>query len=152
MIWRSVLLPMLMLGLALTPAPITSAQTSDTKPVARIDGSWVFQAWTGDGCSFSGNATIGRSSASETGYTCELTAYQTCPEREWIVRQTCTATRQGNRVAIKSTISEFLSEPSASYLPDDFLLTVESSRRMFGALHSYGVYKAEWTRDEGNVS
>jgi len=118
----------------------------------RIDGQWSFKAWTGDGCSFTGNATLVPPANSEEPYACELTARQVCTDREWIVCQTCTATRKGNRVAIKSSISEFISEPSESYLPDDFLLTIDTSKRMFGALYSYGVYKAVWTREIGDIS
>ena len=119
----------------------------------RIEGSWSFKAWTGDdGCSFTGNAVLAPSDENGNPASCELTARQVCSSREWVVRQTCTATRRGNRLAIKSTIVEFLSEPSASYLPDDFLLTIDSSKRMFGALHSYGIHKAEWTRDIGDIS
>lgn len=131
--------------LALT-VPSASAQAE------RIDGTWVFKAWTGDGCQFNGVATIGTIKTGETSSECELTATQTCQDREWIVRQTCTIKRSGDRVAIKSQIAEFLGEASDSYLPDDFLLTVDTTRRMFGALHSYGVYKSEWMRDEGAIS
>lgn len=120
---------------------------------ARIDGSWVFQAWVDDeGCTFTGNATLAPSDESGNPASCELTARQVCQNAEWVVRQTCTATRTGNRIAIKSTIVEFFTEPSASYLPDDFLLTIDSSTRMFGALHSYGIHKAVWTRANGDIS
>lgn len=119
---------------------------------ARIDGQWSFKAWTGDGCSFTGNATLIPPESTGEPYACELTARQICTDGEWIVRQTCTATRKGNRVAIKSRITEFISEPSADYLPDDFLLTIDTSKRMFGALHSYGVYKSVWTREIGGIS
>ena len=118
----------------------------------RIEGNWVFQAWTGDGCTFTGNATLSSSDEDGNPASCELTARQVCQTREWVVRQTCVATRRGDRVSIKSTIVEFFSEPSDSYLPDDFLLTIDSSKRMFGALHSYGIHKAEWTREIGDIS
>lgn len=118
----------------------------------RIDGQWSIKTWTGDGCSFTGNATLIPPESAEEPYACELTARQICTDGEWIVRQTCTATRKGNRVAIKSRITEFLSEPSEGYLPDDFLLTIDTDKRMFGALHSYGVYKAVWTRKIGDIS
>lgn len=130
----------------LSLAPNAAAQET------RIEGSWVFEAWTGDGCSFTGNATLAPSDEDGNPASCELTARQVCDTREWVVRQSCTAKRTGNRIAIRSTIEEFFTEPSDSYLPDDFLLTIDSSKRMFGALHSWGVYKAIWTRDEGNVS
>lgn len=129
---------------------VHSAHAQDK--TTRIDGTWAFQAWTNEDCSFTGNATLGISDESGNPATCELTARQVCSTREWIVRQTCTAKRSGKRLAIKARIVEFISEPSDSYLPDDFLLTIDSSNRMFGALHSYGIHKAEWTRELGDIS
>lgn len=129
-----------------------SALTFAQAEEARVDGNWAFKAWVGDGCSFDGVATLGFVEDGSTSSECELTAKQTCQSSEWIVRQTCTVKRAGNRLAIKSQIAEFLGEASDSYLPDDFLLTIESHKRMFGALHSYGVYKTEWIRDEGAIS
>ena len=73
--------------------------------------------------------------------------------QEWTVRQTCSATPQGNRLRIQSQIVEVIgTDATNNYLPDDFLLTIDSVKRMFGALHSVGVYKAEWIRDEGVTS
>lgn len=119
-----------------------------------VQGSWSFTAWTGDGCDFNGVATLGPENGTEGEMSCELTARQSCSaDLSWTVRQTCTAKRMGNRVIIRSEIAEFLEGPGTdSYLPDNFVLTIDTARRMFGALHSYGVYKSEWVRDEGAVS
>lgn len=118
----------------------------------RIEGQWSFEAWTGDGCTFTGTATLVPPVEPDAPYGCELTARQVCGVGEWVVRQTCTAKRKGNRVAIKSQIAEFVGPQSETYLPDDFLLTIDTSKRMFGALHSYGVYKSVWTRNIGGIS
>ena len=148
MIREALVLASFMLLPAFTHAPVF-AQADEP----RIEGQWSFQAWTGDdGCNFTGNATLTPPIENDGIYGCELTAKQTCTDGEWIVRQTCTAKRHGNSVVIKSAIVEFISEPSVSYLPDDFLLTVDTSKRMFGALHSYGVYKTVWIRENGDIS
>lgn len=144
MISRSGLLISLVLG--------TAGQTCIGQE-PEISGNWSFRAWTGDGCDFRGVATLGKG-ADAASYSCELTAKQSCGvDLSWTVRQTCTAIRQGDRVIVRSEIAEFLdASTTEGYLPDNFVLTIETGRRMFGALHSYGVYKTEWIRDEGAVS
>jgi len=117
-------------------------------------GSWTFKAWIGSGCDFTGIARISPVPEEDGTHACELTAHQACGTLEWTVRQTCTAKPHGNnRLSISSQIVEFIgADATGSYLPDNFLLTIDSARRMFGALHSVDVYKAEWIRDEGVTS
>ncbi|MEO9970345.1 MAG: hypothetical protein ABJG15_11095 [Hyphomonadaceae bacterium] len=116
-------------------------------------GSWTFKAWIGQACEFTGIARISPIPDADGTYTCQLTANQSCELVEWTVRQTCIAKPQGDRLWVKSEIAEFIGDTeSSSYLPDDFLLTIDSAKRMFGALHSAGVFKAEWIRDEGVTS
>ena len=117
-------------------------------------GSWTFKAWIGGDCEFTGIARISPVPRDDGTHACELTAHQACSTVDWTVRQTCTATPQSdNRLTIRSQIVEFIgSDSTESYLPDNFLLTIDTSRRMFGALHSYDVYKSEWVRDEGVTS
>lgn len=116
-------------------------------------GSWTFKAWIGQSCEFVGIARISPVPNEDGSYACELTANQSCDLVDWTVRQTCSAIPNGNRLTIQSQIEEFIgSETSANYLPDNFLLTIDSAKRMFGALHSAGVFKAEWIRDEGVTS
>jgi len=116
-------------------------------------GSWTFKAWIGSGCEFTGIARISPVPNEDDEYACELTAHQACDALNWTVRQTCTAKAEGERLTIRSEIVEFIgSESTPNYLPDNFLLTIDSARRMFGALHSVNIYKAEWIRDEGVTS
>lgn len=145
-LWLSVLVQGLVaLGLLSTPA--------QAQQPPNFAGSWTFKAWIGPACEFTGVARISPVPNEDETYTCELTANQACDLVEWTVRQTCSAKKQGDRLWVKSEIAEFLGDNvSDSYLPDDFLLKIESARRMFGALHSAGVFKAEWVRDEGVTS
>ncbi len=119
-----------------------------------LAGTWSFKAWVDSDCDFTGVASLGTPDASGSPGSCELTARQACTSGlAWTVRQSCTAKLSGNRLVVRSAIEEFLEgSPTDSYWPDNFLLTVESSERMFGALHSYGAHKAVWERDEGAVS
>lgn len=130
-----------------------TALPADAQP-AKFAGSWTFKAWIGGGCEFTGLARISPVPEEDGTHVCELTAHQACGTLEWTVRQSCTAIPHGsNRLSIRSQIVEFLgADATDSYLPDNFLLTIDSARRMFGALHSYDVYKAEWIRDEGVTS
>lgn len=126
---------------------------SSTKP-ANISGQWTFKAYTYDSCDFGGVAEL--STTEEPGvYACELTARQVCPinEIEWVVRQSCIATRTDDRLTIRSTIEEFLvGEPTPAYWPDNFILKIRSSDRMTGSLISHGTHASEFTRQVGGIS
>ena len=131
--------------------PTQSAHAQQSPP--EFAGSWTFKAWIGQGCEFTGIARISPVPREDGTHSCELTANQSCELQDWTVRQTCSATPQGNRLRIQSTIVEFIgADATNGYLPDNFLLTIDSVKRMFGALHSVGIYKAEWIRDEGVIS
>ena len=138
----------------LTTALLGGLGTQARAQPPEFAGSWTFKAWIGSGCEFTGIARISPVPEEDGTHACELTAHQACGTVDWTVRQTCTATPSGsNRLVIRSEIVEFLgTDATNSYLPDNFLLTIDSNRRMFGALHSYDVYKAEWIRDEGVTS
>lgn len=144
MTWRTLIASLLAMMLA-----ATAAGQSPT-----LTGNWTFKAWVASDCDFTGVARLGPPAADGSPQTCELTARQACTgDIAWTVRQSCTATLSGSRLVVRSTIEEFLEGGATpDYWPDNFLLTVESSERMFGALHSYGAHKAVWERDEGAVS
>lgn len=132
------------------PALADSAEGTN----ADIVGNWAFQSNTYDGCDFGGVASL--TPAEEPNmYECELTARQACPvlNIEWVVRQSCIAERNGDRLTIRSRIEEFLvGEPTESYWPDNFVLTVRSSGHMTGSLVSHGVHPTEFVRQSEGIS
>ncbi|MEL7481090.1 MAG: hypothetical protein AAGJ29_05985 [Pseudomonadota bacterium] len=133
---------------------LTAAPPPSMAEETNVTGNWTFTAWIDSTCEFTGVARLGPPADDGAPRSCELTARQVCnDDLSWTVRQTCTANRSGDRLIIRSEIAEFLEGgPSPSYLPDNFVLSIESSKRMFGALHSYGVHKAVWQREEGAIS
>lgn len=140
----------LCLFLSIVSAPATADETAD------IRGSWTFRANTGGNCAFGGKAVIfSPVNPNAENFECELTARHYCPwSFDFIVQQTCTVEREANEIRIRSTIVEFLNNaPTASYVPDDFDLTVKSRDTMIGVLATkYGNYPAKWTREEGSTS
>ncbi|MEM1106868.1 MAG: hypothetical protein AAGH87_10805 [Pseudomonadota bacterium] len=123
-------------------------------PAYPISGSWTFVSFTGDACEFGGVARLGLRNDDGT-YPCELTAQQVCPidNVEWVVRQSCVATRTGNQLVIRSTIEEFLvGEPTPSYWPDNFVLKVKSSDFMAGSLISHGAHATQFKREVEGIS
>lgn len=117
-----------------------------------LTGQWVFKSWTYDGCEFGGTTHLSRQADSNI-YDCELVANQVCPSVTWRVRQSCVARQSGGQLVINSTIEEFLEgEPTDSYWPDNFILTIRSPNRMNGSLLSHGVHASEFRRDEGGIS
>lgn len=130
------------------------AAMADSAEGANISGNWTFQAHTYDGCDFGGVTRLTPADRPNF-YDCELTARQVCPalEIEWVVRQSCIAERNGDRLTIRSEIEEFLvGEPSQSYWPDNFILTVRSDSRMTGSLISHGAHPAEFIRQAEGIS
>lgn len=137
-------------------AAATLAATAAFADVATDDvsvlGSWAFVAKTFDACEFSGVARF-TSGASPTLHGCELTARQACPDMTYVVRQSCTARRSGDQLIVRSEIEEFLEgEPTPTYWPDNFILTIKNENRMIGALLSHGSHAAEFTRTADGIS
>ncbi|MEE9381260.1 MAG: hypothetical protein V3V03_07635 [Hyphomonadaceae bacterium] len=131
-----------------------SALAEDNVPEANIAGQWQFVARVGSDCTFTGQATL-TPKADGRNFSCELTARETCPafDVHYLVRQSCTATRLGQQISVRSTIEEFLEgEPSETYFPDNFSLFIQDSTRMNGALISHGAHQAVWTRPDDGIS
>lgn len=126
--------------------------TPDVDEPISIHGHWSFQSETYDGCAFGGTAYFNAPNGTSV-VSCELTARQSCVEVEWVVRQSCTATRTGDRLIIDSQIEEFLvGEPSTLYWPDNFILKIRSDDRMAGRLISHGSHPTVFVRREAGVS
>ena len=146
----------IVIALATCLAILANPSTTIAQEVADIRGSWTFRANTGGNCAFGGKAVIFspvNPNASELE--CELTARHYCPfSFDFIVHQTCTVERNADDIEIRSTIEEFLNNtPSASYVPDDFNLTIKSNGTMIGVLTTrYGDFPSKWTREEGSTS
>lgn len=124
------------LTMGLAGAPGLAQET----PAPDIAGQWRFMAEIGGDCVFQGEARL-TPTADPSFYGCELKARQTCPSTEidYVVRQSCSAERSGDALAIVSMIETFeRGEPTPDYFPDDFALTIRSSNHMSGALLSAG--------------
>lgn len=136
-----------MAGTLITPTATAQSETN-------IAGQWTFTASLRVPCDFGGTAHLRQTS--EDRFDIELTANQSCPtlDEEFLVRQECTGTRLGNQLSVRCTIAEFINGyESEYYYPDNFTLTIASSKRMHGALVSSGsANPAEWKRAEGGIS
>ncbi|MGB3625414.1 MAG: hypothetical protein WA989_06295 [Henriciella sp.] len=133
-----------------------ASYAADEKDSSDILGNWTFQTkpYRDGQCLMSGTARL--SPNPESGvYDCELTAVEVCSM--WgrsVVQQSCTARRFGNQVSIRSEIDQFLESKIEGllYVPDNFALTIQSSKRMYGSLVSAAIAPAEFIRSEEGIS
>ena len=132
---------------------LTLGLTAQADEVANPAGKWIFTAKINSTCEFGGQAFLEQTEPNR--YKGEITARQSCPElpEDYLVRQTCEASRLGNQLSVRCSIAEFLNGfESEYYYPDNFTLTIASSERMHGALVSASTAPAVWTRDDGGIS
>lgn len=151
---RALALAALLAGALTVPALAEAPANPQADAEYDITGSWNFRSFTSDSCDFGGVARLGLPDDAGT-YPCELTARQVCPPHdvEWVVRQSCVASRTENRLVIRSTIEEFLvGEPTPAYWPDNFVLSIMSDDRMTGSLVSHGSHASEFTRQVEGIS
>lgn len=133
-----------------------ASMASDDKDSADILGNWTFQTkpYREGRCLMSGTARLMPNP--EPGvYDCELTAVEVCSM--WgrsVVQQSCKARRFGNQVSIRSEINQFLEMKMEGllYVPDNFALTIQSPKRMYGSLVSAATAPAEFIRSEEGIS
>ena len=136
-------------------APTASA-SDDGKDKSDILGNWTFQTkpYRNGQCVMTG--TMRLTPAEEKGlYSCELTAVEVCSM--WgrsVVLQQCEARRTGDQVTIRSEIDQFLESKLEGliYVPDNFALTVQSAKRMYGSLISAATAPAIFVRAEEGIS
>ena len=88
-------------------------------------------------------------------YHCELTAVEVCSM--WgrsVVLQQCQARRIDNQLTIRSEIDQFLESKLEGlvYVPDNFALTIQSAKRMYGSLISAATAPAIFVRAEEGIS
>ncbi len=143
---------------AMASASPALAGEDETSRIIDTDilGTWSFQTkpYRQGSCLMTG--TMYLSPHEEEGvYKCELTAVEMCSM--WgrsVVRQSCEARRFGNQVSIRSRVEEMLESKAEglTYVPDNFTLTIQSSKRMFGALVSAVTAPAEFLRSNDGIS
>lgn len=138
---------------ALAGLPAHAKNESDD---VNVLGNWSFQTspYRSGQCVMTGTMHLSPHPDADR-YTCELTAVEMCSM--WgrsVVRQSCSATRFGNQVSIRSTIEEMLESKFEGlvYVPDNFTLTIQSSQRMFGALVSAVTAPVEFRRATDGIS
>lgn len=146
------------LALIVGTANAQSKRVSDDKPEGDILGSWTFatKPYRQGQCIMTGTMVL--SPQAENGdYGCELTAVEECSM--WgksVVVQSCTVTRFGNQVTVRSRIEEMLETKEGAgvygYVPDNFALTVQSENRMYGSLISAATAPAEFIRNLDGIS
>ena len=156
---RTAFLSFCLLALFAAPTALAQGDGAVNDP-EDILGMWTFQTsvYREGQCQMAGQMHV--SSAEEPGtYTCEITANEVCTGLgESVVLQSCVARRVGNQVTVRSNIEQMLESKDAfvglesSYAPDNFSLTVKSSRRMFGSLVSAVTAPVEFKRDIGGMS
>lgn len=129
-------------------------QASHAEADFPVGGHWTFSARLMVDCTFGGSAFL--KPEGDGKYSGEITARQSCPllPEDYLVRQTCEATRFGNQLSVRCHIVEYVNGfDTGRYYPDNFTLTIASNSRMHGALVSRGqANPAEWIRSEGGIS
>lgn len=149
-------LSLALLTLALcSMAPATAQAQADRDP-GDVLGNWSFQTkpYRNGQCIMSGTARL--TPHPEAGlYNCELTAVEVCSM--WgrsVVVQSCKARRFGNQVSIRSDIEQVVESKAEGlvYVPDNFALTVQDARRMYGSLVSAATAPVEFIRAEEGIS
>ena len=149
--------PALLASLALLLTALApGAQATEGKDSADILGNWTFQTkpYREGQCIMSG--TMRLTPHPDAGlYNCELTAVEVCSM--WgrsVVVQSCKARRFNDQVSIRSEIEQFVESKAEGlvYVPDNFALTVQDARRMYGSLVSAATAPVEFIRAEEGIS
>ncbi|MEL7129786.1 MAG: hypothetical protein AAGK23_09580 [Pseudomonadota bacterium] len=130
--------------------------TSASAREENIIGSWSFETdrYRADTCVLYGSMQV-RPTAEEDIYRCTFTAVEDCDGQDrWVVEQTCRASRDGDNLAIQSTIVNFLEfeQHTENYAPDHFALAVESANKMVGTLVSAIRAKVTFERTPDTIS
>lgn len=151
-LWSHLGAAMLALGLFTSPAAAQDHPTSTDRAL----GNWTFQSvpYRDNSCQMSGKMQI-RPSVETGGLSCAFTAVEACiGEDRWIVEQTCEVQQNGNQIAMRSSIINFIESDLVpeTYVPDHFVLRIDSASKMSGQLISAITADVEFVRQEENVS
>ena len=125
------------------------------RDAASVLGAWRFDTTRYDGadghsCKMSGTMTIVRG-ARANAFACAFVAVEDCIWGKWSAEQRCSATRNGDKLEITSTIMR-LTPTNISYAPDNWSLTIRSSALMVGELRSADVATVQFTRGPAYTS
>ncbi|MCZ4298389.1 hypothetical protein [Henriciella marina] len=136
--------------------PNATAQAAAESDPGDVLGNWTFQTkpYRDGQCIMSGTARL-TPHPDEGVYNCELTAVEVCSM--WgrsVVVQSCKARRFNEQVSIRSEIEQFVESKAEGlvYVPDNFALTVQDGRRMYGSLVSAATAPVEFIRAEEGIS
>ena len=147
---------MMVACLSLITTALLPTAFADTRDPGDVLGSWTFQTkpYREGRCLMTGTMRL-TDDPIEGHYRCELTAVEVCSM--WgrsVVLQSCSASRFGNQVSIRSKISQMLEQKTEGliYVPDNFTLTIQDASRMFGALVSAATAPVEFRRSEEGIS
>ena len=140
----------------LAAGPAAAAQDAGKSDPGDVLGNWTFQTkpYREGQCIMSG--TMRLTPHPDAGlYNCELTAVEVCSM--WgrsVVVQSCKARRFNDQVSIRSEIEQFVESKAEGlvYVPDNFALTVQDARRMYGSLVSAATAPVEFIRAEEGIS
>ena len=140
----------------LTLGPNAIAPAAAESDPGDVLGNWTFQTkpYREGQCIMSG--TMRLTPHPDAGlYNCELTAVEVCSM--WgrsVVVQSCKARRFNEQVSIRSEIEQFVESKAEGlvYVPDNFALTVQDGRRMYGSLVSAATAPVEFIRAEEGIS
>jgi hypothetical protein len=77
-------------------------------------------------------------------HVCTFKTEEHCPDVVAKAEESCTATRAGTAVNIKSIVKSV--NPAIGYDPDDFELKIENSARMTGMMRSFNSAPVEFYR------
>lgn len=133
------------------------AEAQDTdSAINKALGNWAFQSvpYRDDTCQMSGTMQI-RPNAETDGLSCAFTAVEACiGEDRWIVEQVCAVEHNGDQIAMRSSIINFIESDlvPGTYMPDHFVLRIDSGSKMSGKLISAVTADVEFVRQEDNVS
>ena len=131
-------------GLAFAGSALAAAQAAD------VSGAWTFRAGKFEnGCVMSGKINL--MPAGKDAFTCTLETHEVCPDIEGGAKQSCTATRKGVKLSVKSKVLS-VSPSFSNYYADDFELDIVSGAYMKGRLLSAGTAPAEFFRGDAPVS
>lgn len=129
----------------LTTAIVAPAFSQTNRAAPNISGAWSFQTQTyADGCRMFGKMTI-RPDANGR-HVCTFTTEEHCPDIVAKAQESCTATRTGAALSIKSTVLSV--SPKVGYDPDDFDLKVDNSSYMAGTMKSFHSAPVEFFRGD----
>lgn len=134
--------------------PDTPLSAPATGPMPDLAGDWEIQTDRSWGCTLNGSAILTRDETAASGYACEITMRDYCPDsHDGVMRQTCILSIDGSEISIDSTVVESMNGATMSgYSPDNFYLTPAEDGSLVGMLDSAGDYRALWTRAIGAVS